>query len=253
MKKTRRFLLALCMILICGASSVFAADSKLSFDYTETDLTTYAKSLVEAITAYNKTDCEYVVNNSIGYQHDAFESYSKIVDKIGDYDSIDNISVKENVEDDTVDLTAILKFSEEDVEMKVSFQAIQGEVSPVSISFAEYSADNQSFAKKMEDAFANTVMGLGTVFIVLILISCLISLFKFIPIMQAKFEKKKENLSDTAMNNAIAQIESNEELADNLELVAVIAAAIATAEGTSTDSFVVRSIKKANKNKWQRA
>ena len=34
------------------------------------------------------------------------------------------------------------------------------------------------------------------------------------------------------------------------ELVAVIAAAIATAEGTTTDGFVVRSIKRRKSNKW---
>ena len=44
-----------------------------------------------------------------------------------------------------------------------------------------------------------------------------------------------------------------EETVDDGELIAVIAAAIAAAEGTTTDGFVVRSIKKSNRNKWQRA
>ena len=45
-----------------------------------------------------------------------------------------------------------------------------------------------------------------------------------------------------------------ENLTDDLELVAVIAAAIAASEGrTTTDGLVVRSIRKANKNKWQNA
>ena len=49
-------------------------------------------------------------------------------------------------------------------------------------------------------------------------------------------------------------VESEEELSDDLELVAVIAAAIAASEGAaSTDGFVVRSIRRANTNKWQRA
>ena len=43
---------------------------------------------------------------------------------------------------------------------------------------------------------------------------------------------------------------ASEELCDDLELVAVIAAAIAAAEGTSTDSFVVRSIRRRPSNKW---
>ena len=42
-----------------------------------------------------------------------------------------------------------------------------------------------------------------------------------------------------------------EDLVDDGELVAVIAAAIAASENTSTDSFVVRSIRKSNK--WKRA
>ena len=37
---------------------------------------------------------------------------------------------------------------------------------------------------------------------------------------------------------------------DDAELVAVIAAAIAAAEGTSTDGFVVRSIKRRKSNRW---
>ena len=48
--------------------------------------------------------------------------------------------------------------------------------------------------------------------------------------------------------------EPEEELADDGELVAVIAAAIAAYEGsTSTDGFVVRSIKRSKTNKWKRA
>ena len=65
---------------------------------------------------------------------------------------------------------------------------------------------------------------------------------------KSKAEEKAE-----AVDNTIAQIIEKEELSDDLELVAVIAAAIAASEGAaSTDGFVVRSIKRAG-NKWQRA
>ena len=49
-----------------------------------------------------------------------------------------------------------------------------------------------------------------------------------------------------ADNNVVTQIEQREEqeLVDDTELVAVIAAAIAAYEGTSTDGFVVRSIRR---------
>ena len=57
--------------------------------------------------------------------------------------------------------------------------------------------------------------------------------------------KKKENVQEKAVDNAVAQIIENEEQSDNLELVAVIAAAIAASEGAaSTDGYVVRSIRR---------
>ena len=52
-----------------------------------------------------------------------------------------------------------------------------------------------------------------------------------------------------ALENAIAQIEGNEELIDDMELVAVITAAICASTGASSDSLVVRSIKKADRKK----
>ena len=57
--------------------------------------------------------------------------------------------------------------------------------------------------------------------------------------------KKKENVQEKAVDNAVAQIIENEEQSDNLALVAVIAAAIAASEGAaSTDGYVVRSIRR---------
>ena len=48
---------------------------------------------------------------------------------------------------------------------------------------------------------------------------------------------------------AAAPVQAEENLADDGELVAVIAAAIAAAEGTTTDGFVVRSIRKVKRNR----
>lgn len=130
-----------------------------------------------------------------------------------------------------------------------------------------------SVGENMERAVLNTLLGMGTVFIVLILIALIISLFKYVYLIEkfvAKMEKrsaerkakkaaKKAAKNATAkggdaVDNTIAQIIEKEEgeLADDLELVAVISAAIAAYEGnTSTDGFVVRSIKKSNKRSWK--
>ena len=104
-----------------------------------------------------------------------------------------------------------------------------------------------SFGEVMEKAALNTLLGMGTVFIVLILISLIISGFGLISKVQDAFSKKakQEEMKAEAVDKTIAQIVEKEEMADDLELVAVIAAAIAASEGaTSTDGFVVRSIKR---------
>ena len=88
-------------------------------------------------------------------------------------------------------------------------------------------------------------MGMGTVFAVLILIAVLIYCFTYIPKIQAAFAKKEKKV-EAAADNAVAQIVENEAVQeDDLELIAVIAAAIAASEGAaSADGYVVRSIRR---------
>lgn len=112
---------------------------------------------------------------------------------------------------------------------------------------------SESFGDLMVKAALNTLIGMGTVFVVLILISCIIACFGFIPKIQAALTKKEDKPAAVSAPAPVAAVEEEEELADDTELVAVIAAAIAAYEGTSADGFRVRSIKRANTNKWQRA
>lgn len=114
---------------------------------------------------------------------------------------------------------------------------------------------DKSLGEAMGMAALNTLIGMGTVFIVLVLISLIISCFKFIPAIQAMFSKKKEEPAKEAPKAAapVAVPVVEEEFADDTELVAVIAAAIAAYEGTSADGFRVRSIKRANTKNWKNA
>ena len=106
----------------------------------------------------------------------------------------------------------------------------------------------ESMGGLMTKAALNTLIGMGTVFVMLIMISLIISLFNFIPKIQAAFSKKdkEEEAKNAGIDKAVTQIVAQEEPeADDTELVAVIAAAIAASEGAaSTDGFVVRSIRK---------
>lgn len=107
----------------------------------------------------------------------------------------------------------------------------------------------------MAQAGLNTILGIGIVFIVLLLISFIISCFKIIN----KLVTGKQSLAPVPTTApAPAVIEEEEEVVDDLEIVAVIMAAIEAYEEemggyVPADGLVVRSIKKVNKQRWQNA
>ncbi len=106
----------------------------------------------------------------------------------------------------------------------------------------------------------NTILGMGTVFSVLIFIAFCISLFKYIPIIEEKLKnigKKQEaevvdsgEIIEESKAAVSTEIVSEVNMEDEFALVAVITAAIAASEEMSTDGFVVRSIKRKKSNKW---
>ena len=107
----------------------------------------------------------------------------------------------------------------------------------------------ESLGSMLAEAAFNTLIGMGTVFIVLILISFIIWLFKFIGIAeQKKSQKKSAGSPGTTSQEAESPAEETGNLSDDRELVAVIAAAIAAYEGTDPDGIIVRSVRRIRKN-----
>lgn len=103
----------------------------------------------------------------------------------------------------------------------------------------------------MSAAVSNTIMGVCIVFFVLIALSFLISLFRFIPMLEEKLTKKKtkEVIKEEKIQE-VTPVEEETELVDDLELVAVITAAIAAMQGGNPNQYIVRSIKKVRRNQW---
>lgn len=110
-----------------------------------------------------------------------------------------------------------------------------------------------STGENMQSAGMNTLIGMGTVFIVLIFISLLISCFVFINKAEAKYKAGGQAKADVSAAPAVLDAPVQQEnLVDDLELVAVITAAIAASENTSADGLVVRSIRRASGSRWKR-
>jgi sodium pump decarboxylase gamma subunit len=100
-------------------------------------------------------------------------------------------------------------------------------------------------AETMSKAALNVLMGMITVFCVLIIISIFIYAFRIIPFIQKKLESRNsEPVAEASPVKEEVAVQKTQDCSDDLELVAVITAAIAAGTGASTDSFVVRSIKR---------
>lgn len=108
-----------------------------------------------------------------------------------------------------------------------------------------------AMSEVLSKAGLNTLLGMGTVFAVLVFLAFLISLMKYIPVILDMVSKKGTEQKEAPVAVQTAPVIPEENVADDLELIAVITAAIAAQEGTTTDGFVVRSIRRRPSNKWR--
>lgn len=265
MKKIRVILCAMICVLgltACGSEEkVLDPEVAAELESRTAELVTnlldaFGPEEAEEITAYGGEYMEYILSNYYGYKADgngvvsAFTSWNSAKEEIGDVVSISG---------------ATASFDEQGSDIIVNLDVV-GTIRTAQVE-AIYEDDlyhtldslttnvNWTFGEKMEKAGLNTLLGMGTVFVILILISLIISLFNFIPKIQETFSKdKKKDVKAEAVDNTIAQIVEKEEQTDDLELIAVITAAIAAA-GTSgsSDDFVVRSIRRRPNSKWNKA
>jgi len=168
-------------------------------------------------------------------------SYRSSLDEIGEITSVDIANYEMVQKDKELIVTIPLKGSIHNGSFEVIFDKNLHATSFT--TNVEY-----SLAESMQKAAMNTAIGMGTVFVMLIVIMIIIYGFAIIPKIQASAEAKKQAKTTTeeSVDNAIQGIVEREDVAtDDLELIAVIAAAIAASEGaSSTDGFVVRSIRR---------
>ena len=240
----KKFLLVLGMITCmlgltaCGQEAKdYSADYQITDDmvvsYVEQEISGFESIIDQGAQAYVAEDA--VMSNAVA-------GWESALADMGDYQSIGNVTYIVD-EDGVMTINAEVKASKRDadIEFIMEYSVTEG-FKATSVT----TSPRFTFGESMTKAGLNTLMGMGTVFAVLILIALLISSFNLIPKIQAAFSKKDKK-AEVAAENAVAQIVENETVQeeDDLELIAVIAAAIAASEGaSSTDGYVVRSIRR---------
>ena len=241
-------LLVLAMTLLCafGLTACGAKESAPAenlYGITDEDAASYAESVIESVRS--------IVDQNMQAQYEAdvivaaaLKSWSGAADEMGEFVAYAGHDVVMN--EDGVVISSTITGTEHDVIVEITLDE--------DLTLTNVAANVQySFGELMKNAALNTVLGMGTVFIVLILISLIIYCFSFIPKVQEIFSGKKKKAAAPAETAAPAPVQTaavEEDLTDDCELVAVIAAAIAASEGAvSTDGFVVRSIRR--KSNWK--
>ena len=223
----------------------FAADT-----VTEDEAANYksaAETLISQIAGFSDEEIENYLAQDDAFTTATMESWKSVKDELGAYSSIVSQDVEKD--GDVVTISTVAQFEKAKADVVLMLDLGQQMYTSMTYS-VQY-----SLAANMQRAGMNTLMGIGIVFLMLLFLSFVIGLFKYIEKFQNVGKKKAAEeapKAEEAPAPAIAQSEAaDEDFADDLELVAVISAAIAADENTSGYSFVVRSFKKSNK--WHRA
>lgn len=249
MKHIFKKITSVCTALFCAAAVTVAgagtvlAESEID-ETLKTQIVMTAEGLTETIIPLDEEQIEQYMSSGDAFTEQAMEAWNTSKEELGEKKDEEGGETEVSADHGQYTVTVPVKFEKADANFVYVFDDT---AVPTSMS-----VDIQyPMSVTLERAGLNTLMGLGTVFIMLVFLSFVIYLFKFIP---GLVEGKKKNIADAVIavpgsSIPAPAVEANEPAADDTELIAVISAAIAASEGTSTDGFVVRSIRKINRKK----
>lgn len=237
----KKLLLVLCMIIGIFSMTVNAAAETTDYNgYTADDLKSNSESLYTSLSSFSDEELAQYLASGDEITAGAVKSWSEVKDDLGEYVGVGDFSVEESKDAITTKLS--VDYSKRDLTLIVVYDE--------NLSVTSITAEKEyTLGETMSKAGLNTLMGIGTVFVILILMTTIISMFGLI----YKWEESKKNGGKQTKANVdpvvavpatpMADV-SQDNLVDDLELVAVITAAIAASANTSADGFVVRSIKR---------
>lgn len=257
MRKKLLSMLLICLCILglsaCGQDPKSIDYNGMSYDELEQAATvtwqnlltmdmTQVEAVLDHIDSMSEAEQTAVMEANAGMKEQLalMRSWVDVKEQAGEFIGIDSFSVTKTGKSTNTEL--ILKFENRPVVFSIVYKNRDMSVENTTVDLV------YSTGEKMQKAALNTLMGMGTVFIMLIVICLIISCFSVIPKLEKKFKDKK-NQGEDIQASAQAAFQPVEEAPqvtsqDEFELAAVIAAAIAAATGQSTDDFVVRSIKR---------
>ena len=275
----KKLLLIVSMLAVTLMFAGCGSEEDTLFEYDEVEIAQFATTMCENYLTYSQDEVTYNYitekGEDIGIAEgeiSAVEAFRNIADECGEFEAFTgDYSIEEG--DDYVLVTLYANCTEYEAEITVtcldnsalydyyiSYYETYGYDEETAATYAESSgvykytvdgveiAANLTFADKMKAAGTNTLIGMCTVFVILIFISFIISLLKYVPMLFDKetrtarkatkeAEKTAEKTDDAVSEQEspqetekivdIVNTETGESVMDDSQLVAVITAAVA--------------------------
>lgn len=276
LKKLPALLMLACVLVLTGCSAKTVLPNETDYQtrsdqYVQMLVSTDAAELEEEIANleshfedFEQQIALYPYIGSTGQKFDftaeaylsMLRSYEANLDEFGTYIGVKEYEGATVDSDGNITYSTVYEFDKHDMRMSLEYD--QDSVVTTATLDPIYSS-----AEIAQKAALNTLIGMGSVFVVLIILCILISSFRYINMAEQKARKgaKKAPAApapSVPVKNASPSQSAPEPAAAaavtaDTQLVAVITAAVAAELGTSTDGFVVRSIRRRSGNKWKKA
>lgn len=251
------FSLVLCMALLAGCGKTSDHDESIPDKLSEDTKTTTNAYFQDWLTA-NQAD---LAKDELLYSKEKraqLQDWADLKSRLGELTSQSEPSFDYDFEEEKITSKINAEFEGGKITFTMTYDLVRAQGSYYFNASEPVINENQSMSDIMSEALMNTLMGMGTVFCVLILISLVISSFGLIGKSQAKkaeAKKAAEAAKAPVQTSVMAPAPEAEEEVDDLELVAVITAAIMASMGDEApaEGLVVRSIKKRNASSWKNA
>lgn len=240
MKKKISLILGMCLMIV-GLTACGEDPKKIDYNgYTYEQLQTELQNSAQMLTSLPMEQIDQMIEQYNAQPNEEYKSsielftrWKEAVKEAGSYQKLGEFTITKSGKTLTCEQEII--YEERPILLTYVFTYYNMQLDDITVDPV------QTLGEKMKNAGLNTLMGMGVVFTVLILISLIIYCFRIFPYLE---EKKKAKQAPAVSEAAEPKSAPAVETQDNLELAAVIAAAVAAATGTSTDDFVVRSIKR---------
>lgn len=228
MKKFRNVLLVFVLTVLCLSLSACGQEAKEELSYDEiVNVQDLAMSYMESIIALDDVSLdsyidEFAVEQDTVMQN-GLNSWKDSKAELGMLLWEDEPVVELQL-DGTIKATTIATFENRDCEFVFAFDERRQKITELTFNPV------YSMGEKMSQALVNLAVGMGTVFVVLIFLTFIISSFKYVRKFEERKEAKKSNAAIAETAAAPAEAVPTVESDDDNEIQAVIAAAIAAYE-----------------------